>query len=64
LPTRASAGPSSYDLNVGRYLLDMVEEGVQHKHCRESVPPRGGTLPLGSTIGQKCRMTRDCYLRA
>src|SRR6266404_9388499 len=42
----------------------MVEEGVQHKHCREPVPPRGGTLPLGSAMGQKCRMTRDCYLRS
>src|SRR5262249_36998460 len=28
----------------------MVEEGVQHKHCREPVPPRGGTLPLGSAM--------------
>ena len=44
-------------------LLEMVEEGVQHKQCREPVPPRGGTLPLGSAIGQKCCMTRDCYLR-
>src|SRR5262249_2425911 len=41
----------------------MVEEGVQHKHCREPVPPRGGTVPLGSAVGQKCRMTRDiCVL--
>jgi CRISPR/Cas system-associated exonuclease Cas4 (RecB family) len=41
----------------------MVGEGVQHKHCREPVPPCGGTLPLGSAMGQKCRMTRDCYLQ-
>jgi SnoaL-like polyketide cyclase len=37
--------------------------GDRVNDCREPVPPRGGTLPLGSTIGQKCRMTRDCYLR-
>lgn len=61
--SRRALDQASYDLNVGRYLPDMVEQGVQHRHCREPVPPRGGTLPLGSTLGQRCRMLRDCCLR-
>ena len=60
---RRALDQASHDLNVGRYLPDMVEEGVQQKHCREPASPRCGTLPPGSTIGQKCRMTPDCYRR-
>ena len=39
-------------------LRQAVE--IMMKAGNDDVPPRGGTLPLGSTLGQKCRMTCDC----
>src|SRR6266446_4417503 len=49
---------ASCDLNVGWYLLEMVEQGVKHRHCRARWPIKYGeytTSPFGLPVRSRRR---------